>query len=232
MSRAAAEDGFERFLDATVSATREEFSVGRALRGTGFGASGLVVDRLRENADGLERRLLEPELARYRERALEQFRVVLDYAEGDEPIESYRSELLAHDSYVQSFREDLSPERREVVIGMILDRNRRLGDAIAPLVSRPEAEFWAATTACFDRSAAIDLVERAFPFTGPLRAHRDAFVFTVDLDPSELIRGAVGLGLPSMTIEYTDEAVRAMVRAERRVVHETKDEVRRRYGDR
>ena len=49
--------GFEAFLEATVRTTREEFSVERTLHGTGFGVGGVVVDRLRKNADALERRL-------------------------------------------------------------------------------------------------------------------------------------------------------------------------------
>lgn len=71
-----------------MTATREEFSVGRALRGTGLGPGGTVVDRLRRNAETLERRVVEPELTRYRERALEQFDVVLEYAEIDDRFET------------------------------------------------------------------------------------------------------------------------------------------------
>jgi O-antigen ligase len=118
-----------------------------------------------------------------------------------------------------------------VALGRVVGRIRRPRATHRSNETSPSdpSERTEATTACFDRSAAIDLVERAFPFTCPLRTHREAFVFEVDVDPSELIGGPIGAGLPSVGIEYTDEAVRAMVRAERRVVHEAKREVRRRY---
>lgn len=229
MSRVAARAGFEAFLGSTVTATREEFSVERALRGTGFGPGGMVIDRLRRNADTLERRVVEPELASYRERALDQFDVVLEYAESDEPIERFRDELLEHDSYVDSLEDRTPTRKREALVDEILERNRRLGDALKPIVGRPEDGFWPATTAAFDRAEVTELVEQAFPFTGPLRRHRDVVVFAIQLDPRDVIGGPFTWGLPSVRIEYTDEAIRAMYRAERRVIHETKGEIRDRF---
>jgi hypothetical protein len=230
MSRAAAREGFETFLESVVTATREEFSVGRALRGAGLGPGGMVVDRLHRNAEALERRVVEPELATYRERAIGQFDVVLEYAESDEPIEAFEEGLLEHDAYVESLEERTPAEKREALVGYVLERNRRLGDAMRPIVERPEEEFWPATTAAFDRAEATELVERAFPFTGPLRRHRDAIVLAIRLDPGDVIGGPLASGLPSVRIEYTDEAIRAMRRAEQRVIHETKAEIRDRFG--
>lgn len=229
MSRAAARTGFESFLEAIVTATREEFSVGRALHGTGLGVGGTVVDRLRANADALERRVVEPELATYRERALDQFDVVLEYADGDEPIEGFRDDLLEHDSYVESLDGRTHTRTREALVDDVLERNRRLGDALEPIVDRPEDGFWPAMMAALDRNGAIELVERAFPFTGPLRRHRDAVVFEIRIDPQDVIGGPFAWGLPSVRIEYTDEAIRAMHRAERRVIRETKGEIRDRF---
>lgn len=85
-----------------------------------------------------------------------------------------------------------------------------------PIVDRPEDDFWSATMAVFDRTEATELMEQAFPFTGPLRRHRDAIVFEIRLDPRDVIGGQFTSGLPSVRIEYTDEAIRAMCRAERR----------------
>lgn len=51
----------------------------------------MVVDRLRRNAETMERRVVEPELATYRERALAQFDVVLEYVESDAPFEAFRT---------------------------------------------------------------------------------------------------------------------------------------------
>lgn len=228
MSRRAAEAGFEQFLDSTVTAIRREFSVERALRGTGLGPGGRVVDQLRARDDSLERRLVGPEFDAYRERSLEQFRVLLDYVVSDEPIDAFRDELLTHDSYVEALNSTVTPRQRATVTEKILERLRRLGAGVEPIVRRPEDRFWPATEAAFNRAEATTLVEEAFPFTGPLRAHRDLFVFEIEVDPNEVIGGPFAPTLPSVTIDYTGEAVRAMTRAERRVVHELKEEVRSR----
>lgn len=225
MSRRAAEEGFERFLDSTVTAIRREFSVERALRGTGLGPGGRVVDRLRARDDSLERRLVGPEFDAYRERSLEQFRVLLDSVASDEPIDAFRDELLAHDSYVGALDPTVTPQQRATVTEAVLDRLRRLGIGVEPIVRRPEDRFWPATEAAFTRAEATTLVEEAFPFTGPLRAHRALFVFEVEVDPNEVLGGPFAPTLPSVTIDYTREAVRAMTRAERQVIHELKGEI-------
>ena len=231
MTRAAATSGFETFLDDAVTATRREFSVERALRGTGLGPGGAVLDRLREDAEALERRVVEPELAAYRDDALAQFDVVLDYASGDEPIDAYADELVARDGFHDALAADVSDRTASAVEAAIVERSRRLGDAVRPIVERPEDAFWAATTAAFDRDQATDLVETAFPFTGVLREFPSAFTFEVRIDPEELLGGPFAGALPSVSVEYTDEARRAMRRAERRVIEETKREVAARFDD-
>ena len=229
MSRRAAEAGFRRFLDPTMEAVRREFSVGRALRGTGLGPGGHVVDRLRRNADTLERRLVEPEFDRYRERSLDQFGVLLDAVERGEPIESVESQLLAHDSYVEALDPSITTAQRRAVIEAILERLDRLGWGIEPIVKRPEDDFWAATVAAMDRPEALSLVENAFPFTGPLRSHRSCFCFEVRADPNELLDSPFLPTLPAVQIEYTSEAIRAMTRAERQVIAAVKREVEERF---
>ncbi len=229
VSRIAARTGFEEFLEATVTATREEFSVARALQGTGLGPGGAVVDRLRANMETLERQLVEPELARYREQALDQFDVVLAYATSDRPIDDFERELLAHDSYVDAIAPATTAETYEAIVADILDRNRRLGDGIEPIVDRPEDDFWAAAHSVFSRSEAMELVAETFPFTGPVSRHREAFVFEVRVDPADIVGGLLGAGLPAVSIEYTDEAIRATRRAEQRIIAETRDEIRDRF---
>ncbi len=229
MSRRAAEDGFERFLNPTVTAIHREFSIGRALRGTGLGPGGYVLDRLRTNADALERRIVEPEFDAYRERSLKQFRVLLTYAESDRPIESFEERLLAHDSYLYALDPAVTTRQREAVIDDVLTRLQCLGSGIEPIVRRPEDDFWSAAEAAFDREEALELIEEAFPFTGPLRTYRSSFAFEVRIDPNEIIDIPFGRAFPTVTIDYTDEAVRAMSRAERRVLEELKREVRSRF---
>jgi len=142
------------FVDRTVEATRQEFSVGRALRGTGLGPGGTVVDRLRRRTDTLERHVVEPELEAYRDRSVSQFRVVLTAVESERPVEAFEAELLEHDSMVQALDPELSSERRRVVVEDVLERLQRLGDGVAPIIERPEDEFWSAVRGAFDEESA------------------------------------------------------------------------------
>lgn len=229
MSRGAAEEGFKRFLDPTMAAIRREFSIERALRGTGLGLGGRMVDRLRANNDALERRIVEPEFESYREQSLEQFRVLLDYVESDEPIEAFEADLLEHDSYAEALDSTVSDRQRATVTEDLLARLQRLGAGVEPIVRQPEDEFWLAVEAAFDREEATTLVEEAFPFTGPLRTHRNRLAFEVEIDPNEMIGGPFVPTLPSVTLDYTDEAVRAMTRSERQVIRELKGEVRSQF---
>jgi len=225
MTRKAAVEGFEMFVDRTVEATRQEFSVGRALRGTGLGPGGTVVDRLRRRTDTLERHVVEPELEAYRDRSVSQFRVVLTAVESERPVEAFEAELLEHDSMVQALDPELSSERRRVVVEDVLERLQRLGDGVAPIIERPEDEFWSAVRGAFDEESARSLVETVIPFTGPLRRHRDAFAFEVRIDPADVLSSPLAGRLPTVSLEYTDEAIRSMRRAERRVVHEATSDV-------
>jgi hypothetical protein len=119
-------------------------------------------------ADTLEQVLVEPELATYRRHSLEQFDVVLDYVESDGPIEAFEAGLLARDGYADAFRLDLPAARRQAIEAELLDRLRRLGDGIEPLVKRPETEFWPAVGAAFDRK------EAPRPHRDDVSVHRSA----------------------------------------------------------
>lgn len=229
MTREAALAGFEQFVADAVDATRQEFRVGRALGGTGLGVGGAVIDRLRKNADALERRVVEPELRTYRERSVDQFEVVLDYVESDASIDAFERELLAADSYLESLAAETTASTRRAVESAIVERLERLGDGVEPIVGHPADDFWPAVTGAYDRDDAHSLVEETFPFTDPLRQHRHAFAFTVDIDPTDVLGGVLSTGLPSVSIDYTDEALRAMHRAERRVVADTKTVIDERF---
>jgi len=229
MSREAAIEGYERFLTSAIEATREEFSARRALRGSALEPGGLVVDHLRRTVTTLERMVVEPELAAHRARALSQFEIVVEYAASEEPIEVFADEILERDSYLEVLRTDLPKRRRETIRNEVVDRNRRLGDAVVPIVERPEDGFWPAMEAAFDRSGALAFVDRVVSFTTPLRRHPDAFVFQSRIDPGDLLDGPLVSSLPAAGIEYTDEAIRAMCRAEERVGHEARAEVRDRF---
>lgn len=228
MSRRAAEAGFEEFLEDTLEAIHREFSVSRALAGSGVGPGGVVVERLLNHTPALERRIVEPELARYREALLSQFQVLLDWVESDDPLSAYADELLERDSLVAALDPDVTDAERERVADAVLESLRVLGEGIAPIVERPEDDFWTAAEAAFDRERALALVGEAFPFTGPLRGNEDLFAFRVRIDPSEIL-GPFALALPDVRVEYTDEAIRAMIEGERQVVEQLQAAVRERF---
>jgi hypothetical protein len=229
MTRRAAKDGVERFLQETIDLTREEFRVRRVLQGSGLGPGGIVVDRLRENAQALERRLIEPKLTEYRTRSLAQFDVLLEYIDDNAPIRAFEEPLLTHDTYLHALDPSASSDTRETLIDASLERLQRLGDGLAPVVYSSSDEFWPAAESELSRQEASDLIENGFPFSGPLRRHRDAVTFEISVDPGDILGGLLAGGLPSVSIEYTDEALRAMRQAERTISQRMRDEVDSRF---
>ncbi|ERG88358.1 MAG: hypothetical protein J07HX5_00502 [halophilic archaeon J07HX5] len=229
MSRRAAEAGFKQFLEPTVTAIREEFSVERMLRDTDLELGGRLLDLIRANADTIERQLVSAELKSYQQQSLDQFQVVLDYVESDAPVDAFASQLLAHDSYMPALDPTLDTAQQATVADAVLTRLERLGDGVAPVVRRPEAEFWPAVDAAFNRQEAVTLLAEVFPFTGPLRAHREWFAFTTEIDPGSVL-GPLGSALPAVTVDYTDETVRSMVRAEEQVINELQTAARSRIS--
>lgn len=234
MTRAAAREGFETFIRDAVETTYREFNVVAALQGT-RGPGSDVVDRLLKQSAALDRHVVRPELRAFRRDVIDQFEILLEYVASEEPIEGYREELLAADRYAQSIRTTVPPERRERLRDRLLSRQRKLGDAIEPIVASPRDSYWRALVESFDRAAALSLIETHFEFTGPLRDHRDAFVLRTRVDPGDVLSGAASLlggAMPAVTVEYTDEAVRAMRHAEREVIAETSAEVEERFDAR
>ena len=232
MTRQAARTGFETFVDDAITITAEEFSVSRALRQGVRGPGGKFVDRLLKNSDALWDRVVRPELDAYRDQILTQFDVVLDYVESDGSIDAYRDRLLAVDSYAQALHDGIGRERQAAIHDSLVTRQQRLGDAVRPLVAAPEDDFWTALETAYDRERATALVEDHFAFTGPVREERDAYRMATTFDPADVVGGFGSLlgGLPTVEVEYTDEAIRSMRRAEQAVIAEAKREIGRRLG--
>jgi len=231
VTRAAAREAFETFITDAVEATYREFNVVAALQGARTPGSG-TVDRLLKRSDALDRRVVRPELRAFRADVIDQFDVLLAYVTSGEDVEAYREELLAADRYANSMREGLPPDRRKRLEDRLLARQRRLGDAIEPIVASPRDGYWPALLEAFDREGALALIEEHFEFTGPLREERDAFALRTRIDPADVLPGVgslLGSAMPEITVEYTDEAVRAMREAERRVIAETRAEIRERF---
>ena len=232
MTRAAVSDGFEHFVSDAIDVTAEHFSVARALRNGVRGPGGSAVDRLLKNSDTVWRRVVEPELQAYRRQTLTQFDAILDYAESEASIEEFRDQILDRDAFASAIRDDITPARRAEVLEALLERHRMLGDATVPLIESPEDDFWEAARTTIDREAAERLVEQRFVFVDPIRPYTDAIAMRTALDPGDVLGGIGGLlggGLPTLSVEYTDEAIRAMSRAEQEVIADAKREIDRRF---
>lgn len=224
--------GFERFVGDAINASLEHFDVARALRRGVDGPGGSVVNRLLGNTRAVRRRVVEPRLQTYRRQVLAQFDVILEYAESDESIDAFRDEILDHDIFAQSIRSGISPARRQEIRDRLLERHRALGDAAAPLLDAPEDDFWAAARSTLDRTEAKRLVEEQFVLTRPVREHTDALELSATVDPGEVLGGlgrVLGGRLPSIEVTYTEEAIRALQRAEREVVADATAEIDRQF---
>ena len=233
MTERAAQQGFETFVDDAIEITREQFSISRALTGT-RGVSGSIIDRAVQNSETFDRRVVGPELATYRDRIVGQFEVVLEYATDPNPDEAaYRNRILDRDAYLDALREKIAPDRQAEIEDRLVARQLRLGDAVRPLVESDREEFWPAVRDAFDHDEAMRFVDEQFRFAGPLRTDADAFRFTATFDPDTVVDGslasALTSGMPSVTVEFTDEAVRSITRAETTVVERAKRRVDRRF---
>ena len=228
MTREAVVEGYEWFLDDAIEQTVEEFSLGRAVQnGVETPGSGLV-DGVLKNSEQIRRTVVQPELERFRDRAFEQFDVLLDYAESDAEIEAYREPLTSVGAFETELRDDLPAERREEVLDFTLARHERFGDALVPLLESDETGFWAAAVAALTADQARELVEEQFRYTEPLRKYPDAFELATTVDLSDVL-GPLGLLAGSVTVVYTEEAIRATAAAEKTVIQNTRREIDRRF---
>lgn len=228
MTRNAVEDGFERYLSELVDETYAAFDVAAVLRGS-RGGGGRAVSKLLKNSRPLERHVVRPKLREYRRTLLRQFDPVLDYAEDSEAsFETYADSVLARDLYWDSLRRDVRGKRRETIRARLLDRQRAFGDALAPLVDAHSDAFWDAVVEAYDREAAVDLVEEHFVFSTPLQEHTDAFAFELEIDPGDVL-GGLARALPTLDVEFTDEALRSMQQAEDRILPQAKADLEDAY---
>jgi hypothetical protein len=224
VTRRAVEDGFEQYLSDLVDETYAAFDVAAVLRGSRSGGS-RAASKLLKNSRPLERHVVRPKLREYQREIMAQFEPVLDYAaDTDAAFESYADDVLAQDIYWNSLADSVRGDRREQIRETLLARQRTFGDDIAPLIAAESDEFWPAVAEVYDYEEAVDIVERHFEYSTPLREHRDAFVFELEIDPGEVL-GGLARALPSLEVEFTDEALRSMRRAEQRVIPEAKSDV-------
>jgi hypothetical protein len=228
VTREAVVQGYERFVSDAIERTVKQFSLTRALQNGVEAPGGGVVDKLLKNSGRVRRKVVQPELEMYRDRAFEQFDVLLEYVESDEEIEAYREDLVAVGAFENELREDLPDERREEVLGFMLGRYERFGEALVPLLDSPETEFWDAAAATLTADEARELVEEHFRYTKPLREYPDAFRLVAMINGTDVF-GPFGLLAGSIKVVYTEEAIRATAVAEDAVIQNAKRDIDERF---
>lgn len=226
MTREAAREGFELFVDDVINLAYEEFDVIGAIRQGARGGGSKAVSTVLKRSDALDQRVVQPLLDEHRATVVGQFDHVLDYAADENAaFEEYAPAVLGSDMYFESLRPGVDQERQAEIEQRLLQRQRALGDAVTPLLRSDESEFWPAVTDVFTESEARTFVQQHFAFTAPLNKHREAFTFQTVIDPAELISGPFSAGLPSLAVDYTDEVVRTMQTAEATVIDQTFDRI-------
>ncbi|GCF14163.1 hypothetical protein Harman_20980 [Haloarcula mannanilytica] len=228
MTRRAVEREFERYLSEFVDETYAAFDVAAVLRGSSGGGS-RVASKLLNNSRPLERHAIRPKLQSYQQQILDQLEPVLDYAEAtDATFETYADDVLARDIYWNGLRDTVRGDRRDRIRERLLARQRSFGDDLAPLVAADSDDFWTAVTECYDRETATEIIQNHLEFTVPLREERDAFAFELTIDPGEVL-GGLARALPTLDVEFTDEALRSMRQAEQQVIPAAKADVEQAY---
>lgn len=228
VTRRAVERQFETYLSEFVDETYAAFDVAAVLRGS-RGSGGRVASKLLKNSRPLEQRVVRPKLQRYQQQILAQLQPVLDYAEAaDTEFSAYADEVLARDIYWDALRDTVRGDRREQIRDQLLARQRTFGDDLAPLVAADSDDFWTTVTESYEQETATEVLQDHLEFTVPLRAERDAFSFELTIDPGEVL-GGLARALPTLNVEFTDEALRSMRHAERRVIPAAKEDVEQAY---
>jgi hypothetical protein len=230
VTREAVVQGYERFVSDAIERTVDEFSLTRAVQNGVEAPGGGVVDKLLKNSGRVQRKVVQPELEMYRDRAFEQFGVLLDYVESEEDIDAYREQLADVGAFENELREDLPDERREEVLDFMMGRYERLGQALVPLLESPEPEFWDAAVAELSADESRNLVEEHFRFTKPLREYPDAFQLVATVNGTDVL-GPFGLAFGSIDVVYTEEATRATTLAEEAVIEDAKREIEERFDE-
>lgn len=229
MTREALRSGYEEFITDVIDIAYREFDVVGALRQGVTGSGSRVVSKLVKRSDLLDRAVVRPELNAYRDMLLEQFDYLLDYAATDNSFQTYAEDVIATDVYYDTLRPDLPRSRREEIESELIEHHKQLGDRMRPLVESDQDEFWAAVRDAFNIEEAREFMNEEFGFTGPIVEYRDAFRFHTEIDPGELLSTPLAGALPSVDVEYTEEAIKTLLSAEKQVIADIHEEIDEQY---
>ena len=100
--------------------------------------------------------------------------------------------------------------------------------SLATALAADSDDFFGAVVEAYDREAALSMVEEHFVFSTPLREERDAFAFELAIDPGDVL-GGLARALPTLEVDFTDEALRSMGRAEQLVIPQAKTDIEQAY---
>lgn len=143
------------------------------------------------------------------------FDIVVDCAAGD-TVEERRDDYLRADAFYANADPDVRDELgRELVEGL-----RTMSENIRPLVESDHDRFWEAVREVYDEEGAKNAILESFDYSGTAQKYADSVDLTV----------TVRAGFLSKEIEYTDEAVRALTAAEKRLRRDVTAEIEKLYS--
>ncbi len=143
------------------------------------------------------------------------FSIVVDCAAGD-TVEERRDEYLRADA----FYANADPGVREELGRELMEGLRRMSENIRPLVESEHDDFWEAVADVYDEEGAKTAILESFDYSGTAQRYADRVDLTV----------TVSAGILSKDIEYTDEAVRSLTVAEKRLRRDVTAEIEKVYA--
>jgi len=144
------------------------------------------------------------------------FVIVVDCASGD-TVDERREDYLRADAFYTNADEEVRDE-----IGRELIENlRTMADNIRPLIKSERDDFWEAVAEVYDEEGAKAAIRDGFDYSDTARRYADR----VDLIVT------VRAGFLKKEIEYTDEAVRALTIAEKRLREDVTKDIEGLYAD-
>jgi len=143
------------------------------------------------------------------------FDIVVDCAAGD-TVEQRRDEYLRADA----FYANADPEMRGELGRELVESLRRMSENVKPLVESEHDEFWEAVADVYDEEGAKTAILESFDYSGTAQKYADRVDLTV----------TVRAGILSKEIEYTDEAVRSLTAAEKRLRRDVTAEIEKLYS--
>jgi len=144
------------------------------------------------------------------------FVIVVDCASGDS-VEDRSEDYLRADA----FYTNADTEVREEIGRELVENLRTMSENIKPLVESESDDFWEAVAEVYDEDGAKAAIRDDFDYSDTARRYAERVDLTV----------TVRAGFLKKEIEYTDEAVRSLTAAEKRLRRDVTREIERLYSN-